>query len=327
MKILITTMVALGWAGWALAGDLVRGGDHHMHIHSENVTAVWTAMCDTMPGACGELTQGPPPLAATDAIQTLDEAGIEKGVILSTAYFFGVPELTGSEFDNYKLVRAENEYVARQVAYFPGSLVGFFSVNPLKEYAVHEVSYWAETGGLDGLKLHLANSDFKFDDEEHIAQLRAIFGVLNDYSLPVGIHLRNRNPEYGYKQADIFIEQVVKHAPNVTLHLAHMGGWGGWDEGTDGAVQAFLDAIERGDLDRDLVWFDLAAVVISQLPDEAYESLSGRLRDIGLDRVLFATDWPAREDPKAHIETLKSRLELTAEEWDVVLNNQAPYLQ
>jgi predicted TIM-barrel fold metal-dependent hydrolase len=324
----VVTGIAISLAGLALlslSSLTFAGGDHHMHIRSKNASAVWAAMCEMMPEACPDLAGAPPPSTGAHAIQALDEAGLDKGVIMSLGYFFGFPELGDSPFTDFSYVRAENEYVAEQVAYFPNSLVGFFSVNPFAEYANHEVSYWAEHGGLSGLKLHLANSDLDLKNPEHVAQLRAVFDVMNDYSLPVGIHLRNRNPEYGYEDAAIFIEQIAKHTPNVTLHLAHMAGWGGYDAGTDGAVQAFLDAIERGDLDRSKVWFDIAAVVMAQIPDELLEPVPGRFREIGLDRILFATDWDAAETPKEHIQSLKKRLELTDSEWDQLLSNEAPY--
>jgi predicted TIM-barrel fold metal-dependent hydrolase len=173
-----------------ITAQAMAGGDHHMHIRSANASAVWAALCESMPEACGPDSHVPAPSTAADAIQALDEGGLEKGTIMSLAYFYGFPELAGTKFDDYRYVRAENEYVAQQVAYFPGSLAGFFSVNPLSEYAIHEVSYWAEKGGMTGLKLHLANSDLDFRNPEHVSQLKAVFEVLNEYSLPVGIHMR-----------------------------------------------------------------------------------------------------------------------------------------
>lgn len=308
------------------APTVSASGDHHMHIHSENGAEVWAAMCATMPGACGDDEQAPAAASTgEDAVRVLDEAGLDKGAILSLGYFYGVPELAGGKFDDHRYVRAENEYVAEQVALLPDRLVGFFSVNPLADYALDEVIYWANNGGLAGLKLHLANSDFEFGNTEHIEKLRRIIGVMNDHELPVVIHLRNRDPKYGYQDAALFIEQIAKHAPAVTFQLAHMVGWGGYDPGTDGAIQAFLDAIKNGDLDRSKVWFDLAAVVDTQMTDEVMSDMQRRFREIGFDRLLFASDWDEIE-PRSYLAALKEHLSLSEKEWDQLISNEAPYL-
>jgi len=309
------------------AASTFAGADHHMHIHSDSAAEVWAAMCDAMPGSCDDEMQAPTSASTgSDAIQVLDAAGLDKGLILSLGYFYGVPELADSKFNDYRLVRAENAYVAEQVSNFPDRLVGFFSVNPLAEYAIEEVTYWAEHGGLAGLKLHLANSDIDFKNPLHIAKLCEVFDVMNEFALPVVIHLRNRNPEYGYADAALFINEVAKYAPKVTLQLAHVAGWGGYDAQTDGAVKAFLDAIDDGVLDRSKVWFDIAALVTTRMPDKVYASLPARLREIGFDRLLFATDWD-EVDPKSHIATVRKHLSLSDEEWGQLMSNEAPYSQ
>ena len=300
------------------------GGDHHMHIQSADAVNVWYAMCDAMPDDCGDdevLTT-----SGSHAIAVLDVASLEKGAILSLAYFYGVPELAGSEFDDHRLVHNENAYVAAEVRRFPDRLKGFFSVNPLAEYALGEVRYWAGRDDLAGLKLHLANSGFDFDDADHVAKLRAIIDVMNEHSLPVVIHLRNRDPNYGYDHAALFIDRVARHAPNVVFQLAHAAGWGGYDEGTDGAIQAFLDAIARGDLERDNIWFDVAAVVSDDVQDADLARFQKRLREIGLDRVLFASDWDEAA-PATYILEMGSRLSLDDEEWARLLDNEAPFFR
>ena len=284
-------------------------------------------MCESMPGACGDTTQAPESASTgAQAINMLDEAGLSKGVILSLGYFYGVPELAGTEFDDHRLVRSENEYVADQVSLFGDRLVGFFSVNPLAEYAIDEIRNWAVRGGLVGLKLHLANSDFDFNNREHVRKLREVFELLNESGMPVIIHLRNRNPEYGYSDAALFIDSVARHAPDVTMQLAHAAGWGGYDSQTDGAIQAFLDAIDNGVLDRSKVWFDIAALMDEQDPDESNEDLRKRFREIGLDRLLFATDWE-QVDAKSYMESLAANPSLSDAEWRQIFANEAPYLR
>ena len=90
---------------------------------------------------------------------------------------------------------------------------------------------------------------------------------------------------------------------------------GGYDTATDDAIQAVLDAIEKGVLDRSKVWTDIAAVMEPQMPDNIYTALKERFRVIGFDRPLFASD-SEKIDPKPFIAMLRDRLQLSDAEWD-----------
>jgi len=299
-----------------------------MHIRSADASAVWGALCDSMPAACGPDYSGPPePSDASDIIAVLDDAGVEKGAILSLGYFYGFPELAGSDYDKPDFVRAENAFVAEQVALYPDRLCGFFSVNPLAPYALDEVRYWAAQDDHCGLKLHFANSNFSFQDPEQVAQIKQILSVLSEHDLALVIHMRNRNPEYGAADAQVLIDALAEAAPDITVQIAHMAGWGSYDAGTDAALGTFVGAFEAGSLKRENLYFDLAAVVMADQPPEALKPLPGRLRQIGLSHILFATDWDALESPREYIQTLQTQLGLTAEEWEMVRENQAPYFE
>ena len=302
-------------------------GDHHMHIYSEDGAAVWLAMCEVIPGGCGEYElPAAGRLTAEDAVRVLDAANLDKGAILSLAYFYGYPALADSEFDDHRYARSENEYVLEQVTRHPDRLVGFFSVNPLANYAVDEARYWATNGGLVGLKLHITNSGVDFHDPEHVARLRAVLTVTDQYAMPVVIHLRTLDDDYGYEHASIFIEQIASKLQSTTWYLAHMAGWGGYDAATDGAIQAFLDAIERGDLDRARVWFDLAAVVSDELAESDLRNLRDKIRLIGIDRLVFASDWDEAQ-PADYLEQLRDGLKLSDAAWDRLVSNEAPFFQ
>ena len=301
------------------------GSDHHMHIYSTDGAAVWVAMCEVIPGGCGEYElPAAGRLSADDAVSALDEAGLDKGAILSLAYFYGYPALRGTVFDDRRYVRSENEYVLQEVARHPDRLTGFFSVNPLTDYAVDEALYWGEHGGLTGLKLHLTNSAVDFKNPEHVRKLRAVLDVTDSHGMPVVIHLRTRDPSYGYDHAALFIEQIASQLPSTTWYLAHMAGWGGYDPGTDGAIQAFLDAVDAGTLDHAKVWFDLAAIVSDELLPHDLNALRNKIQRIGLDRLVFASDWDEAA-PAVYLATLKEALQLSDPEWQQLIGNEAPF--
>ncbi|MGD8930850.1 MAG: amidohydrolase family protein [Lysobacterales bacterium] len=322
LSLLLLTAGASNAAEPVSAG--LSGADHHMHIRSADAVAAWDAVCEKLPPACPEGMRVAPVTTADDALRALDRAGLEKGALLSLGYFYGMPELAGTPFDSAERARAENRYVADQVKPRRDRLAGFFSVNPLADYALDEVEYWAQSGELTGLKLHFANSGVDLRDPEQLARLRALFEVLDAHAMPAIVHLRNRDPDYGYEDAANFIEQVASQAPHVPLYIAHLAGWGGFDPATDAALQAFLDAFQRGVLDRERVWFDIAAIVHPSILATGLEAVPARLRQIGLDHVLFATDWDRPVDAD-RIAEYRAAVPLTDAEWSQVLSNQAPY--
>ena len=297
-----------------------------MHLRSENSAAAWAALCESMPAACGELPSSPPPTSATELIALLDEANLQGGAILSLGYFFGFPELTGSPFSDKQLVREENQFVADQAALFPSRLAGFFSVNPLADYAVDEVRFWAPRPELAGLKLHLANSNVDLRNVDHLERLSELFGLLDENQAAAVVHLRNRSPDYGYADATAFIDKVLVPAPDVVVQIAHMGGWGGYDEATDSALQAFVDAMADGRLDRNRIYFDLAAVVLPGTSAEQLDQLGQRIEEIGPGRILFGTDWDALETPAKTRQSLATLDFVDADAWAIIIANRAPWL-
>jgi predicted TIM-barrel fold metal-dependent hydrolase len=275
------------------------------------------------------------PITAADLIAAMDSAGVQQAQVLSVAYFFGFPGLDVE--DEEALVRAENDYVSAQVAQYPDRLVGACSVNPLTDYAVAEVHRCADDPGLAGLKLHFANSDVNLRDPDHVARVGAVFEAAGDRDLPIVAHIRTRAPDYGAQDVTAFVEEVLSRAPRLPVQLAHMAGWGGYDEPTDEALGTFIEAFEAGALDRDLYTFDLAAVVIPPQraePDtamvrqvtEANLTLSRRIREVGIERVLFATDWDAI--PLAgYVEAVPAVLSLEEGELDALMDNVGPLIR
>ena len=100
--------------------------DHHQHLFSP---------------ALASLINGTP-ISAAELVQYLDEAGIKRAVVLSTAYSFSNP--TRKVPNDAELVRADNDWTAEQVARYPDRLIGFCGINPLKDYALGELARCAK---------------------------------------------------------------------------------------------------------------------------------------------------------------------------------------
>jgi predicted TIM-barrel fold metal-dependent hydrolase len=166
------------------------------------------------------------------------------------------------------------------------------------------------------------------------------------------VHLRTHSKEYGATDARAFIEQVLPAAPAVPVQFAHMAGWGGYDRATDEALGAFVEAMRQGRLRRRQLYFDLSAVL---LPGSAYETQPGRelvcfgeemrllaeqqrgypgwearpvrrIRQVGLDHVLFATDWPVAS-PADYQALVREQLHLSTKEVRRLSANVALYLR
>ena len=303
---------------------LVPRIDYHVHLRSADDSAY--------------LGDGSPPRTVTDLVSALDRAGIQRALVASTAYFFGAPDVRpDGTHDEYARVRAENDWVAAQIKEYPARLVGFCSVNPLRDYAVREIARCRDIG-LHGLKLHLANSRVDLGDTSDVRKLHSVFAAANAARLPLLVHLRSRKAPFGARDAHIFIKDVLSAAPDVPVQIAHLAGWGSYDQGNDEALGECIRAMSSGEVDRTRLYFDLAAVyfgrwngiAVDPMVTEWTPVIARRLREIGLDHVLFGTDWPgAGCCASQHLtaDFLVNDAGLTREEVRKVFANVAPYMR
>ncbi len=277
-----------------------------------------------------QLFPGPhvqPVLTTEQLIAELDAARTQRAVVLSVAYWFGSGQRELSPEDEYARVRAENDWTAEQAARFPERLIAFCSFNPLRDYAVRELERCAAHPGLHGLKLHLANSRVDIHDPKHVEQLRLVFRTANRHRLPIVIHLWT-GPEYsraGREHAEIFLNRVLPEAPDVTVQIAHFAGGGpGY---TDAALEVYAEAVAAGDPRTVNLYVELATVADGQSA-QVLETLARRIRQIGLQRVLWGTD-AAPPNPLSRQSwlTFRGTLPLTEEEFAAIASNVAPYLR
>jgi predicted TIM-barrel fold metal-dependent hydrolase len=259
------------------------------------------------------------PYSAADYIRELDSAGIRRGVVLSWAYQFAAAFRKVA--DEAAKVRAENDWTAREAARYPDRLVAFCSLNPLRAYALAELATCAQDPRIRGLKLHLTTSFFDFRDAEHVRKLASVFEAANARRMPVIIHMRTMNPDYGQRDAEIFISQVLAKAPDVPVQIAHLAGWGGYGPETDAALSVFANAFASHDPRVSRVLFDLSQVTGGSAATSA--GMIQRIRAIGVDRMLFAVDRAGT--PSQAWESIR-RLPLEPDELRRIATNIAPWL-
>jgi predicted TIM-barrel fold metal-dependent hydrolase len=259
------------------------------------------------------------PYGAAEYIAELDSSGVRRGVALSWAYQFatGFREVA----DEAAKVRAENVWVGRQAARYPGRLVAFCSINPLRDYALDELVRCTRDTLITGLKLHLTTAFFDFRQRDHVDRLGAVFTAANAARFPIVIHMRTMNPAYGRRDAEIFLADVLVKAPDVPVQIAHMAGWGGYGPETDEALSVFADAFTSRDARVAKVYFDLSHAPTS---GQGAQLLVRRMRQIGMDRMLFAVDRAGRPD---EVWQALTGLPLDPAELRRIAANVAPYFR
>ena len=193
-------------AACATARSPVTGApevDHHQHVFSPEMAAMLST------------TDRPfPTTTASDVVALLDEAGIGRAVLLSVGYLYESPS---RDFpDEAARLRRENDWTAAQAALYPGRLVAFCAVNPLKDDAIPEIERCARDPRFGkGLKMHFGNSDVQLEVPGHVERLRKVFRLANERRMALVIHLRastSRKRPYGTEQARVFIEEEVAEA-------------------------------------------------------------------------------------------------------------------
>ena len=289
--------------------------DHHQHLFS--------------PATAALISQ--PVIDAPALIKHLDDTGISRAVVLSVAYTFGSPNRTVEH--EYENVRATNDWTSEQVARFPDRLRGFCGINPLRDYALDELARGAEDPFLRyGLKLHFGNSVVDYRDPRHIAQLRRVFSAANGYGMAIVVHMRasiSRKLPYGEAAARVFLEELLPAAPDVPVQSAHLCGAGGYadDPPVDAALAVFVQAIADRDPRVARLLFDVTNAVSPTAPSDELTLIAHRVRQLGLDRVLYGSDAAIEGNTPRECWAAFRRLPLSAAEFHTIATNVAPYMR
>ena len=298
--------------------DLRPVADHHQHLFSPAIVAVLK-------------TEGRdyPTFTAQALVALLDDAGIRRAAVLSIGYMYGSPSRALT--DELAKVRAENDWTAAQVGQYSDRLVGFCGVNPLKDYAVDEVTRCATMTNIIGLKLHLGNSDVQLENPGHLEKVQGVFRAANDHHMAIAIHMRanidNERP-YGDEQARIFLERLLPLAKDIPIQVAHLAGTGpGYDDPPADQAMAFLaEAVARGDERTRNLWFDVSGIATADMPADQAQRMVLRIRQVGVKRVLYGSDAALPGNSPKEAWNNFQRLPLTPAEFEQIATSLGPYL-
>jgi predicted TIM-barrel fold metal-dependent hydrolase len=268
---------------------------------------------------------GPPreePLDAARLVTMLDAAHIKRAVVLSVGYWFDSPTRETSR--SVEAMQAENAWTAEQAARFPDRLIAFCSLNPVSDAAATTMRHCAADKRFKGLKLHFANSRVDLLNPDHVRRTREVFAAANRARLPIVVHVRTGD-NYGAEQARVFLEKLLPAAPDIPVQIAHL--WGGANFSSD-ALAVYAEAVAARRPATRRLYFDVAdAALVATTPELARE-VADRIRQIGIDRIFYGSDaaFGNHPDPGGSWAAFRKGLPLSAEEFDKIARNVAPYL-
>lgn len=308
---LCLALVAVG-PGFALTKS--EAYDHHVHLMSPRMIKLFKDV-------------GIPfsrPDAQYSVIETVVESvGAKRMNLLSMAYLYGHPEF-GKVEDEEGLVRAENDFVMAARARFPATIKAYCGVNPLKDYALSEVRRCGEQLRADGIKLHFNASQVYLTEPEHVKKVLPVFEYAARRKLPVMLHFDNSHRLFGARDAGLLRTEILAKIKPMKLTIAHFGTSGGFGPRTVAVIDALIAELEKPDMKRHRVYFDISAVAldkdsdgVSKLNDEQFKELAVSIRKIGVKRVVFGTDYPLYSATD-YIRILRERVGLTGGEIKVI---------
>jgi predicted TIM-barrel fold metal-dependent hydrolase len=217
-------------------------------------------------------------VTAADILPMLNKAKVDRAVVLSAAYWFSEKEKA----------QAENDFLASEVAKHSDRLVGFCSVHLLQDWATAELERCARVLKLRGLKLHPQFDKVDFRNPDHISRVETLIEKAGQFGFPV---LLDSNG-WDIKEEFRFIELALKH-PGTNIILAHAF----LQRFRDLAIPIMFYEANR-EAPRNL-YVDLSAISVLYEDSPEKETLLWYLRKLGMNHVLFGSDFPVFTSEKS----------------------------
>lgn len=274
--------------------------DVHTHIASQFLTDHFTG-------------GGVPHAGAEDLVAKLDEANVQRAIILSAGYLGG----SAGIFSDAN-VAPENDFVAAEVAKFPDRLIGFCGINPTYSTALAELNRCLALPGMVGVKLHLEGSAITLGERRHVDALNELFDRIAVFDAPVLIHVADPNGLPLDNEEFANLARILSDHPTVRVAHAHCAG-----NTDDETIEMWLRLGNSG-YSPETSYVDVSACLrfFVDAPLTQRELIVWRFRKWGIDHVLFGSDYFAffGETPKETLEIL-THYPFTQEELNTILGN------
>lgn len=296
--------------------------DHHVHLLGPQLIADWKSLGVTF-SRPDEVYLQPDSLFEARG----EEPPVAGALLVPMAHLYGNQEfrteLGYTLEQEHARVRAENDHVAAQAARFPERTRWLVSVDLLRPYAQEELERCQAAYPIAGVKVHLASAGFHYEDPEHVAALARTARWAHEHGLLLLLHLDPQRR--GLVTADVtrLLDEVFGPLPSMRVVIAHAGGSGGfgpWPRSVLETIAAWLADERAAGRARREFFVDLSTVPLIResegLPpstEEEIAALAPVVRRLGLEHVLFASDYPVF-DPRDQAVFLRERCGFTEEE-------------
>lgn len=203
-------------------------------------------------------------------VQEMDEAGIEKTVLLA---------LDGHlKFRSNLTYKDYNNYVAKILEDYPDKFIGFAGIDPRRgKEAIMELERCVETLGFRGVKFWTLTG-FYPDDKEYYP----FYQRVEELNVPILVHT-GLGPQYTYLKfcQPIYVDTIAVDFPEINFIMAHMGN--------PFTNQAIAVAAKNPN-----VFLDISAwePVLKFSTPAFIQSLYQAKMTCGIEKVLFGSDWP-----------------------------------
>jgi len=300
------------------------GFDHHIHLLSPALIRQWKSI---------GMTFSREEECYTNPMRLIENERIEGAFLISMAHLYVTEEfrtVINGAGDQRRWVKAENDFIASCVAKSPRHFVGFFSVSPLSDYAIEEMERCKKNPNLTGLKLHLPACGVNLADTKHAEQLSVALAWAEENDVPVLMHL-SAGERFDLERSFHFWNNIIRPHSRLELYLAHLGSSGGYNDSSRNILEGFLTLRARdAGFAEQKVYFDLSGAIIPIGSDEATPTSNERCRQlseqimrIGVERFLFASDYPVFPIAQSRSVLLES-LSIGTEEKEHLLRNVSP---
>ncbi len=295
--------------------------DHHVHVMSPQLVGHWKSM--GVPFSKEDSAYG-------DPLDILDSQELSGALLVSMAHVYTNGNLRDAiEGDEQDWVQNENDFVASAVAKSPDKLLGFFSVNPLRQYAMEEMERCRANEHLVGLKLHLPACEVDITTPAHLEKIQAVFDWAVEYEVPLLVHFFTADQPNHEEATRLVWRELIQGRDSIKIIFAHLGAAGGYNEVSEAILLGYKEMIDESAVMRVAdIYFDMSGAILAEETDgipatssESCRRLTAMMREVGIERFLFASDYPVF-DAKSNLATLREKLQLEASEFDELINNR-----
>ncbi|MGQ9722360.1 MAG: amidohydrolase family protein [Candidatus Jordarchaeum sp.] len=204
-------------------------------------------------------------------IREMDEAGIDRTVILALDYEFA--------FKGDVTFKDYNDYVANIVKKYPDRLVGYCGIDPRRgKGAIRELERCIQDLELSGVKLWPLTG-FYPDNKEYYP----FYEKVEELGVPILCHTGAGPPRTYLKyNHPMHVDTVAVDFPKIKIQMAHIGDpW---------VNEALTVAMKNPN-----VCFDICgnwAVISKFAPVYLFQTLAQAKMTCGAGKILFGSDWP-----------------------------------